>query len=71
MSMAGFRSETCVQCGKGFMDDCGDSFCSSSCERQWDDEHAECDNCGEECGLDNLNTFGLCEACEDEEDEED
>jgi hypothetical protein len=68
MSMAGFRSTTCVQCGKGFMDDCGDSFCSSSCEDRYDREHMECDRCGCDVGEDNL-VHGICWKCEEQEDE--
>lgn len=29
----------CAQCGKRFRDDCGDNFCSSSCETQWYEEN--------------------------------
>jgi hypothetical protein len=68
MSMAGFRSTTCVQCGRGFMDDCGDAFCSSSCEREYERENEteECSKCGQEFKVDDLYK-GLCEYCEDEE----
>jgi hypothetical protein len=62
-----FRYTTCAVCGNRFKDDCGESFCSSSCERKYDDEHAECQECNEEVGLNNLNTFGICENCEEEE----
>jgi hypothetical protein len=64
MSMAGFRSATCVQCGRGFSDDCGDSFCSSSCERHYEQYHMECSRCGDEVGEDNLNESSICESCE-------
>lgn len=41
------RLVSCVVCGKGFKDDCGDVFCSSKCEREWEvnnqeDEEDEC-----------------------------
>jgi hypothetical protein len=39
MSMAGFRSKPCEQCGRYFMDDCNDAFCSSSCERRYENEN--------------------------------
>lgn len=69
MSMAGFRSTTCEVCGKGFMDDCGDSFCSSSCEREYEREHAKCNECGDEVGEENLNFDYKCENCEEDESE--
>jgi hypothetical protein len=52
------------------MDDCGDAFCSSSCENRYEREHEECSRCGEEVGEDNLEN-GICWTCEDEENEED
>jgi hypothetical protein len=70
MSMAGFRSKPCEQCGRYFMDDCNDAFCSSSCERRYENEHMACDGCGEEVGDDNLNEAGYCYDCEEEEDSE-
>jgi hypothetical protein len=71
MSMAGFRSTTCVQCGRGFIDDCGDAFCSSSCEREYERENEteECSRCGTECKPDELYK-GLCEYCEEDVKEE-
>lgn len=69
MSMGGFRSTMCVICGSRFMDDCGDSVCSSSCEREYEREYAPCQECGDEVGEDNLER-GLCNHCiEGEEDE--
>lgn len=59
------RMSICEYCGKRFMDECGDSFCSSRCERQWENEHASCDHCGDEVGEDDLK-HGLCENCQDE-----
>jgi hypothetical protein len=72
MSMAGFRSTTCVVCGSHFMDDCGDAFCSSSCERAYEEENEteECVRCGEECKPDELYK-GLCEYCEEDMKDED
>lgn len=32
------RQVTCEYCGTRFMDDCGDSFCSSTCERLYENE---------------------------------
>lgn len=61
------RHTNCVVCGKGFMDDCGDSFCSSHCENQHNREHAECEMCGREVGEDNLNSCRICENCEEED----
>lgn len=60
----------CEWCGKRFMDDCGDAFCSSSCERQYENEHMECEECGGEVGADNLEN-GLCEDCLEKLKEED
>jgi hypothetical protein len=69
--MGGFRHTRCEHCGKGFMDDCGDAFCSASCERAYERENKQCDNCGDEVGADNLNIHDLCERCvEDEQEEE-
>jgi hypothetical protein len=61
-----WRHTSCVVCGKGFMDDCGDSVCSSSCERQYERDYAKCEKCGDEVGEDNLND-GVCETCEEDE----
>jgi hypothetical protein len=57
----------CEVCGKPFKDDCGDVFCSNRCERRYDDDHACCEECGNECGKDNLNSDNICENCEEEE----
>lgn len=66
-----YRMATCEQCGNRFLDDCGDIFCSSRCEREWDKEHAACENCGDEVGEDNLDMNGNCEPCAEKlEDEE-
>jgi hypothetical protein len=65
--MGGFRHTRCEHCGKGFMDDCGDAFCSASCERQYEQEHMVCNGCYEEVGEENLNEDGYCEECEEEE----
>ena len=70
MSMAGFRSTTCEQCGRRFQDDCGDSFCSSSCEREWESEHQHCEICGDEYHEDDLNEDLICENCESMEGDE-
>lgn len=70
MSLAGFRSTTCEQCGKRFMDDCGDAFCSPSCENTYNSDHELCGNCGEEYSSDELNVEGLCKDCEEELEEE-
>lgn len=59
----------CAQCGKEFRDDCGDVFCSGSCESQYEREHAKCERCDNEVGEDNLNSNNICENCEDEENE--
>lgn len=64
-----WRHTTCVVCGRGFMDDCGDVFCSGSCEREYEREHQECERCGSECHEDDL-TNGICENCQDELEEE-
>jgi hypothetical protein len=71
-----WRHTNCVVCHKGFMDDCGDVFCSSSCENIYEREHAKCERCENEFGEDNLNQAGICENCEEEllemvEDEDD
>jgi hypothetical protein len=63
---AEYRHTTCEVCGKGFMDDCGDVFCSSYCERQYEREHEECEICGREVGEDGLEK-GICENCYEEE----
>jgi hypothetical protein len=62
--------ETCGNCGKRFMSDSGDEFCSSSCEKEYENEHAECNHCREAVGKDHLDHRGLCENCADELDEE-
>lgn len=69
MSMAGYRPTTCMQCDRTFMDDCGDSFCSDSCEREYENEHAACEDCGEEVGDENL-MGGICSDCWKEHSEE-
>lgn len=63
------RYTNCEWCGKRFVDDCGDSFCSSSCENQYEEEHARCERCNSEVGATNLNSDYLCEDCEEEDDE--
>lgn len=35
------RVVTCENCGRSFKDDCGDSFCSASCEREWERKNNE------------------------------
>lgn len=55
----------CNYCGRSFRDDCGDSFCSSSCEREWNEEHV-CTNCEGE--FEEL-CDGLCADCENMEEE--
>ena len=35
------RMVTCENCGARFKDDCGDAFCSYSCEREWERENEE------------------------------
>lgn len=62
-----YRYTTCAQCGDRFKDDCGDSFCSSSCEREYEREHVTCERCGNEFHENDLNNFNECENCEDEE----
>jgi hypothetical protein len=71
MSMAGFRSKMCEQCGSYFMDDCNDAFCSSSCENAYEKENEteDCSRCGNEFKVDDLYK-GLCEYCENELKEE-
>jgi hypothetical protein len=64
------RVTRCEQCGHRFIDECGDSFCSSSCEREYEYDHRACEECGEEIGEDNLNALGICEECEDKERED-
>jgi hypothetical protein len=64
------RYVSCQWCGKGFADDCGDLFCSSRCETEYEKEYAECKGCGDEVGESNLNEHGLCESCEEEAEEE-
>lgn len=64
---AEYRHTNCVVCGKSFMDDCGESFCSGVCERQYEYEHATCEKCGNEVGQSNLNNDDICENCEEEE----
>jgi hypothetical protein len=61
------RHVNCHVCGKGFRDDCGDIFCSSSCERQYERDNAKCKLCDEEVGEDHLNNDYICENCEEEE----
>jgi hypothetical protein len=70
MSMAGFRSKMCEQCGNYFMDDCNDAFCSYSCEKAYDKENEteECIRCGKEFKVDDL-YHGLCEWCEEYQNE--
>jgi hypothetical protein len=63
-----YRMESCSVCGKGFMSDCGDVFCSSSCEREYEREYAKCERCDDEVGEDNL-IDGLCECCQEEQEE--
>lgn len=66
-----YRSTQCAQCGTYFMDDCGDVFCSGSCEEQWESEHTACERCGEQVGDDNLVYGKYCEPCMEEmEDDE-
>lgn len=68
-----WRYTTCAYCGKGFKDDCGDVFCSGSCERMWERENEtdRCEDCGEDFHKDELED-GLCEDClEERESEED
>lgn len=36
-----YRYTNCEWCGRRFKDDCGDSFCSSSCERQYEEDQRE------------------------------
>lgn len=62
-----YRYTQCEQCGKGFKDDCGESFCSSHCEEEYDCEHTACELCGKEVGQANLNSELICEDCEHEE----
>jgi hypothetical protein len=62
----GYSMETCEQCGKRFMSDSGDQFCSNSCERQFESDHAECKHCREQVGESHLSFRGLCESCEEE-----
>lgn len=50
------------------MDDCGDVFCSARCEREYDRAH-RCKKCEED--YDELNEDGLCEYCEEEEEDAD
>jgi hypothetical protein len=64
------RLVSCVVCGRNFKDDCGDVVCSSSCEKAYEHEYAECERCGDEVGKDNLNN-GICENCQDELENED
>jgi hypothetical protein len=61
--------ENCEWCGKRFMSDCGDSFCSSSCERQYERENKECEHCRAAVGVDNLDYRSLCENCVEELDD--
>lgn len=65
-----YRYTRCECCGVRFMDDCGDAFCSSTCEEQWEYEHKCCEQCGEEFGGDFLNENGICENCLEEREEE-
>lgn len=62
-----FRYTICAVCGNRFKDDCGDVFCSGSCENEWEHAHEPCTQCGEEVGEDNLNHDRICENCEEEE----
>lgn len=62
-----FRYTNCAQCGDRFRDDCGDVFCSGSCEREYEREHAKCERCDVEYGEDDLNSDFICENCEEEE----
>lgn len=61
---------TCPQCSTRFLSDCGVDFCSSSCESEYDRDHAECECCGKETGEDYLNKNGVCEKCEEMEEME-
>jgi hypothetical protein len=62
-----YRYTNCEQCGAGFKDDCGDSFCSGHCESEYENDHACCAYCGCEVGQDALNFDDKCEDCEEEE----
>jgi hypothetical protein len=66
------RLVSCIVCGKNFVDDCGDAFCSSSCENAYESENEteECSRCGAECKPDELYK-GLCEYCEEDMKDED
>jgi hypothetical protein len=61
------RTVDCIVCGRGFRDDCGDSFCSSSCEREYESNQLQdCNRCGKEVHPDDLE-HGLCEWCNEYE----
>lgn len=62
------RYTNCEWCGRRFVDDCGDSFCSSSCTNQYEDYHTECAGCGDE-KEDGEFIDGVCENCREEDDE--
>lgn len=59
----------CVFCGKSFRTDCGEAFCSSSCEDAAEEYEKECERCGyQQCEY----TFPdgkHCENCIDEMEE--
>lgn len=59
------RMEICINCNKRFIDDCGSDFCSSSCENEFERVHAECEQCGDIVGEENL-THGICDNCIEE-----
>jgi hypothetical protein len=64
------RRVECVVCGSRFNDDCGDVFCSSSCEEKHEKYHQECERCGLEQGDDTFPDGKHCENCLDEMEEE-
>lgn len=60
------RTVYCVVCGRGFSDDCGDAFCSSSCEREYEQEQEqECRECGECYNPEFLSADGNCDRCQE------
>lgn len=64
-----YRYTNCEVCGRRFKDDCGDSFCSSSCSDKYDEYHKECKKCGVEQEDNNWEDPDICDNCLEEEEE--
>jgi hypothetical protein len=63
------RYTNCEYCGRRFVDDCGDSFCSSSCTNNYEEYHKQCMTCGDEREDNNWDNSDICDSCAEEEEE--